>query len=792
MLTLQQTYPIPSPPLWSLSVSPTQQLLCLTTNSASLHFVSIPPPLFGGGIMPLEPAPSHLLRSETLPSRTRTVSVAWGLPKLLQDENGDWTWRDTYLITGNSDSSFRRWELPAPTSTGGSGRVMIKARAVVEKIAKGKKGSHKGTIVWGVGVLPDGTFVTSDSLGSVAFWDPVTMAQRQSFRPHKADGMCLVIGPGGRTVFTSGPDQKVCQFSAVTQGNGSTQWALTATKRLHTHDVRALAIFPSYLPLSSNHPLSPPPLNPTLAPILASGGWDIAPTVTPAAPPDLLAQRLRNPLGKEKGGQGNKHIVFEDAFPRRLSMFGGHRGEERIAVSRGGRLVVGRKDRSVGIWRILEDERGWEKALEMDLRLRTNLISSAVSQDGQWLAVSDLYETKLFRLVTSPSTTIRPVRVRDFVSDLVTAPELADLGLGQKGCGASSLLFTPDSRRLVLALAASAHTIVLELSMDGNSVEVVRSFAPQHTLVGGRSIKGNGKASRRSRKKAADVEPNGDIEMAESDESEDENDKPTAKASAPWITGLASSDDSQWLSTSDLDGKVTVFNLDTLQLHALLPTFATAPASVHFTPTHPLLAIVHATNSVQFYHLDARRLLPPSNQLTVLNHTLRGLHSSVHGSAWEPSRASPRAARFVLWSHDWLATVRLDLDLVARVPRRGGSVTPAPSEPGTPLSSRSLRKKRAREAREQLEASSASPSLASIENVPASPAASVSLARMVLKGTPSSANDPDFVKVATDRFRAVVAADWLGEGELMLVERPYADFVGELPPAFWTGAYGRA
>ncbi|BEJ03180.1 hypothetical protein CcaverHIS641_0103550 [Cutaneotrichosporon cavernicola] len=759
-----QTYPIPSPPLWSLSVSPTQQLLCLTTNSPALHFVSIPPPLLPGSVTVLEPAPSHLLRSETLPSRTRTVSVAWGLPKLVQD-NGEWSWRDTYLLTGNSDSSFRRWELPVPTG-GGGGRVQIKGRAVVEKIAKGKKGSHKGTIVWGVGVLPDGTFVTSDSLGTVAFWDPATMAQRQSFRPHKADGMCLTIGPGGRTVFTSGPDQKVCQFSAITQANGTTQWALTATKRLHTHDVRALAVFPPYLPLAANSQLTPPALNPNLAPILASGGWDMVPTLTPAAPPDLLAQRLRNPLGKEKGGQGNKHIVFEDAFPRRLSMFGGQRGAEHIAVSRGARLVVGRKDRSVGIWRILDDERGWEKALEMDLRLRTNLISHAISQDGQWLAVSDLYETKLFRLVIS-GTTSRPMRVRDFVSDLESAPELAELDLAQKGCGASALLFTPDSRRLVLSLAASAHTVVLELDDEG--VEVVRSFAPQHTLVGGRSIQ-NGKARRRM---SAPVDEDVDMES-------DEEDTP-AKGPAAWITALAASDDAQWLATSDLEGKVTVFNLDTLQLHALLPSFAAPPASIAFTPTHPLLALVHAGNALQFFHLDARRLLPPSNQLTSLNHTLRGLHSAAHGAAWEPSRTSPRAARLVVWSNDWLASIRLDLDLVARTQGRGGSATP--SEPGTPLDSRSLRKKRAREAREALEASSPS-------SMP-SPSSPTMLLSRVLK-TPSAANDPDFVKVATDRFRSVVGADWLADGELVLVERPYADFVSELPPAFWTGKYGRS
>ena len=39
------------------------------------------------------------------------------------------------------------------------------------------------------------TIVTSDSLGSVTFWDGVSLAQKQTFRSHKADGMCMSIGP---------------------------------------------------------------------------------------------------------------------------------------------------------------------------------------------------------------------------------------------------------------------------------------------------------------------------------------------------------------------------------------------------------------------------------------------------------------------------------------------------------------------------------------------------------------------------------------------------------------------
>lgn len=75
---------------------------------------------------------------------------------------GEKQWVDTYIITGNSDSSIRKWDLPSPAESGRSiGRVTLKSRAVVEKVQKngrgaGKKshGNQKGTIVWGVGVLP--------------------------------------------------------------------------------------------------------------------------------------------------------------------------------------------------------------------------------------------------------------------------------------------------------------------------------------------------------------------------------------------------------------------------------------------------------------------------------------------------------------------------------------------------------------------------------------------------------------------------------------------------------------
>jgi U3 small nucleolar RNA-associated protein 4 len=88
--------------------------------------------------------------------------------------------------------------------------------------------------------------------------------------------------------------------------------------------------------------------------------------LTPCAAPDLLSAGLRNPLGRAKG---MSRVVFDEAFSRKMGWM-----EGRIEFGREGRLVVCRNERGVGIWRVLEEEGGWEKVLEMDLRVSTDAI----------------------------------------------------------------------------------------------------------------------------------------------------------------------------------------------------------------------------------------------------------------------------------------------------------------------------------------------------------------------------------------------------------------------------------
>jgi U3 small nucleolar RNA-associated protein 4 len=218
-----------------------------------------------------------------------------------------------------------------------------------------------------------------------------------------------------------------------------------------------------------------------------------------------------------------------------------------------------------------------------DDQLRTNLISSAISDDGTYIAISDLYETKLFNLQSTPTGT-RAIRIKSFLHTLSKSSHTSHLDIGTKGLGSSTLAFTPDSRRLVLGHVQSGNIIVVALpAVSKEEVEVVKCFQMGGNMIHGRVIAGLTKKQRKAAehaeknglvKAAADGEKDKDVEMngddAEEDEGEEEKQLATTTKEtgneSTWISCLAASNDGQWLVSSDTSGRVTIFNLDTLQV----------------------------------------------------------------------------------------------------------------------------------------------------------------------------------------------------------------------------------
>jgi U3 small nucleolar RNA-associated protein 4 len=220
-------------------------------------------------------------------------------------------------------------------------------------------------------------------------------------------------------VYTSGVDQKITQFShiktSVPDGSSilhsTSRWIQSCSRRMHSHDVRALAIWPPYAPLPLAYKRKFPV---DVAPILASGGLDMSVVLTPATPPSsTITTKVVNPLATSVAS------TFEDSYHRRLAYTSGPSCTSALRVARQARLACCARDTGLSIWRILHkresppdgdtskepaESGGWEKVLDIELNVQTNIIASAISDDGQWLVVSDLYETKLFAIENDVST----------------------------------------------------------------------------------------------------------------------------------------------------------------------------------------------------------------------------------------------------------------------------------------------------------------------------------------------------------------------------------------------------
>lgn len=136
--------------------------------------------------------------------------------------------------------------------------------------------------------------------------------------------------------------------------------------------------------------------------------------LTPAATPSNTLVKTINPLDT------STETTFEDSYHRKLSYV----GKGKVKVARGARLVSCIREAGLTVWKIvekknidedlavedelnrleiLEEGPAWEKILEMDLKVHSNIVAHEISDDGKWLVVSDLYESKLFSIQTSVS-----------------------------------------------------------------------------------------------------------------------------------------------------------------------------------------------------------------------------------------------------------------------------------------------------------------------------------------------------------------------------------------------------
>ncbi|KAI0343914.1 hypothetical protein BDW22DRAFT_1392002 [Trametopsis cervina] len=785
---IRSTLPSQGGSIWCITPNPASTILAIGCEDGAVRLLSLENDTL-----------THFRRLDRV--KSRILSIAWGPPIPREskphteaaeggegsdesDDDEEEEWKDSWVVAGCSDSSLRKWDIA-------SGRM-------TDKMGTDKMRGER-TLVWAVGTLGDGTIVSGDSLGMVKFWDARTCTQLHSFQPHGADVLCLTISPEGTAVYSSGVDQKVFQYNYVkTQQPSSTEqpsllsrsssrWVQSVGRRLHSHDVRALAIWPPHSPLPPSHrrqfPLD-------IAPVLASGGLDMSVVVTPAALPSSTITKVINPLSTSLAA------TYEDSYHRRLAYNSGPYHASALHLARQARLLLCQRDAGLSVWRILhkdekkadsegaqdgedegvsQNEGGWEQVLDMDLSVHTNIVTSAISDDGRWIVVSDWYESKLFRIQQLEDGSLKPKRVRDFSSILQ-----AHLPGNVESTGASCFAFTPDGTKLVMGCAMTAYVLVIDLS--GDRPQVLRRFEQHRArdiVVRQRIIRGRSKsvatedvdmAERDEGPKEPSTETmNVDADAApkssagsDSDSDSEEIPLPT-KPFATTITRLAISPDGQWLASSDAHLRTHIFHLDSISHHTVLPSFSApihalaftfAPSSTSFSA----LVLALADNSLHVYDVEARTFPAWAREVTNgVPQRFKGLHDPVLGVAFDP-RPTPRGGPApVFWGATWLCRVQLD-----------GGVGDGGFEKKRRWGGRNLASRPA-------------------------PKSVMTGTNAIMVGSGGHASAPakgqeNFKTVTT--YRPILFVDFVGERELVVVERPLVDVLAKLPPAFFKPKYG--
>ncbi|BGP25884.1 U3 small nucleolar RNA-associated protein 4 [Rhodotorula toruloides] len=771
------------------------------------------------------------------PGKVRALSLAWGPPIELVSKGKEResspsgsslpmhfvTPSESHIVAGCSNSTIRRFDVPTSGSVVGVWRGSL--RMTLDRL----KGEH--TVVWAVSILEDGTVVSGDSMGNVKFWDGKMGTQTQSFRAHKADVLALALGSDGTSIFTSGVDQKTVEFRLVTvassrvHGVPAGRWIQASGRRLHSHDVRAIVISPPYsFPLPSSAPSAQSKR--TIVPVMTSGGLDLSLILTAVSPASSTSATSKKRAALPNPVSDVPSTEFESTVHRRAA-YVPQRGRPFVVAAGTGtpdapRLLVCRRDRGVGIWRLDDPKRagstfglganaaplrkarwgrkkfalglggeedeeeevgttGYEKVAELELRLQTNLVASAVSHDGKWLAVSDLYETKLFRMSWRGGELV-PRRQKSFNDALV-----AGLSNSSLGTGSSCLTFTKDSQRLVLSSAFGSAVAVVELPQGKDEeFEVVSVFGEGGGSAG--KTKANGLPNG-SAKADEDVVMNGASDTDDSDTEKEDSAAPTKRVPSA-IVCVAVSGDNKFLATAESDRTVRIFDLTAQKLYTTLPTPPIVPSWLSFAPstsTEPTLIIPLPSNALLFFGLTSLRFHPWGLPLSSRKYNaLMDIREPVLGIAFEPRRtdaaealakgdddqqhihpsrraavrsaatANTESSVAVVWGANWVA--KIDIEAL----RRGGDAkvevkgqAKRKNKKGVP-ERREMDRKRAREEDDDLVGATAAT---------------------------EDESKPIDIRV-TRRYQPLVLFDFVGLGELVAVERTWFDVARELPEAW--------
>ncbi|KAG1656152.1 U3 small nucleolar RNA-associated protein 4 [Nymphon striatum] len=208
-LAIKHKEHVVSGPAWCLSLSHDKSLLAAGTENGDICIYTVLP----CGIKYFK----NLTKQET-----RVLSLSW--------------FKNSFIVSGSLDV-LKIWNIE-------TGRA-------IQRMTTGRSNKNQETIVWCVKFLSDFTVISGDSRGKTCFWNGNTGSLIVDIQSHKADVLCIEVDKDENKLYSAGVDPMIVEFCKIITTRGDTEnntkWIKSGTRKIHTHDVRALVNANKYL-----------------------------------------------------------------------------------------------------------------------------------------------------------------------------------------------------------------------------------------------------------------------------------------------------------------------------------------------------------------------------------------------------------------------------------------------------------------------------------------------------------------------------------------------------------------
>jgi U3 small nucleolar RNA-associated protein 4 len=354
---------------------------------------------------------------------------------------------------------------------------------------------------------------------------------------------------------------------------------------------------------------------------------------------------------------------------------------------------------------------------------------------------------------------------------------------------ASHLHFTKDSSKLIMATVPGSHVVVLQLpESKHDDVTVLRVFGQHRSHTSsGRALAGRNAPNGKHTAEAGDSEEEDDKDDASESEEEDDS----SNESVPNLACMTTSTDGQWLLTADMTGRLHVFNLDSLQYHAALPSVELPPVDIAFSPSNASIAVVALpNNTIQIFDVDQRNI--PNWAQAISANVLRSfgaLREPILGACFDPT--TPQSSKLnsdtlVLYGANFIGTIKISAS------SSSSSSSAATAGVAAKLSNGTHEKRKrdedditmtpAKDSNNNHDKSIGEDVVSSDDDSDAD--------LLITSSSSNNTNNKARPISITYKYQPILFLDFTASGDMVVVEKPYFSMLGQLAPAFAKKKYG--